>query len=276
MKNSEIAIIGAGHMGGALIAGLVSSGHSAKHIWAVDHHAAKLAKIKATYAINTTTDIHEAVSTADVLVLATKPLSIKTVILDLLPALKKRKPLLISVAAGIRITTISQLLDQALHEYPIIRAMPNIPALIGCGATALSANSFVTPEQKSLAESILRSVGAVVWIEDEALMDGVTALSGSGPAYFFLILQALEDGAVELGLPRDIAHMLTLETALGATKMAVESNVSFKEMAHLVASPGGTTEKALSQLEENNQLYQLLFKALKAAKLRSEELAKEE
>lgn len=274
MKTSRIAIIGAGNLGGALIGGLRKDGHAGNLIWAADIDPEKLAKFKETYAINTTTDNHEAVRNADVLVFAIKPQIFKQTVLSLLPTINTYKPLLVSVAAGIRESTIHRLLGDT-KPYPIVRAMPNIPALIGCGATALYANNHVTPDQCDLAESVLRAVGVVVWVRDEAMMDTVTALSGSGPAYFFLIMQALQTGAEKLGLPRDIARILTIETALGAAKMSVESNCSFQELVHNVTSPGGTTESAISVLEENNQLYHLLLKALEAAKLRSEELGRD-
>lgn len=271
MKTSRIAIIGAGNMGGALIGGLRKDGQAGKLIWAADIDREKLAKLKETYDINTTTDGNEALRNADVVVLAIKPQIFKQTVLGLLPTISTYKPLLVSVAAGVREITVHHLLGES-KPYAIVRAMPNIPALIGCGATALYANHHVTHEQRNLAESILRAVGIVVWVDDETMMDTVTALSGSGPAYFFLIMQALQTGAEKLGLPKDIARILTIETALGAAKMAVESNFSFQELVRNVTSPGGTTEKAISVLEENNQLYHLLLKALEAAKLRSQEL----
>lgn len=274
MKREHIAIIGAGHMGGALIGGLRNDGHESDHIWAVDLDREKLAQLKKTYAIHTTTDGNEAIIHADVVVLAIKPQVFKQTLLNLLQVIHQRQPLLLSVAAGIRISKIQATIGSE-KPYPIVRAMPNIAALIGCGATALYANQQVTNEQHNIAESILRAVGTVVWVNDESLMDTVTALSGSGPAYFFLMMHALQKGAEKLGLPEDAARILTIETALGAAKVAVESNLSFQQLVQKVASPGGTTESALLVLEKDARLYNLLFEALRAAKLRSEELAKD-
>lgn len=271
---TNIAIIGAGNMGSALIGGLVNNGHSSNHIWAVDISEEKLTTLKNSYGVQTTQSSTEAVEHAEIVVLATKPQMIKSVVQELLPTLLHKKPLLMSIAAGVRVNSIQHFLGLE-SEFPIIRVMPNIPALIGCGAAALFANPHVTQEQQNLAENILRTVGIVVWVHDETLMDTVTALSGCGPAYFFMIMQGLQSAAEKLGLSNTAARILTIETALGAAKMAVESNLSFQEMARRVTSPGGATEKGLGVLEENHQLDQLLLKTLQAAKRRAEEISQE-
>lgn len=272
MKSWRIAVIGAGNMGNALVTGLVNNGHAPEAIWVTDTDAQKLAALKKTLNVNTTQNNKEALQSANVVVLAVKPQILMGVLRESLTELSAHpeKPLTISIAAGIREEAIRQTLGS---DYPIIRAMPNIPALIGCGATALYANQNVTLDQRNQAEALLRALGVVVWVKDEALMDTVTALSGSGPAYFFQIMEALQKGAEKLGLPSDIARILTIETALGAAKMAIESSLSFKELTQHVTSPGGTTEKGLAVLQENNQLYNLLLKTLEAAKRRSEELS---
>ena len=154
-----------------------------------------------------------------------------------------------------------------------MRAMPNTPALIQTGATALYANAQTSAEQRDLAESILRSAGLTLWIEDESQMDAVTALSGSGPAYFFRIMEAIETAGVELGLTQETAHLLTLQTALGAAKMALESSDAIAILRERVTSPGGTTEQGLRVMNEQN-IDKLFADVLKAARDRSEELAK--
>jgi len=155
----------------------------------------------------------------------------------------------------------------------VVRTMPNTPALVQTGATALYANPRVTEDQHDMAESIMRAVGLTLWVDDEALLDAVTALSGSGPAYFFRIMEALEAAGVELGLSREAAHLLTLQTALGAAKMALESEEPIATLRERVTSPGGTTEQGLQVMNENN-IDRLFSEVLKAARDRSAELAK--
>ncbi len=269
MNIPVIAIIGAGNMGSSLIGGLINTGHPCGKIWATDPDNEKLEHLHQSFQINTTPENSKAAQAADILVLAVKPQLFAQVAKDLAPQIQAHKPLVISIAAGIRESSIQHWLG---GNTAIVRAMPNTPALIGCGATGLYANPFVTNEQHSLAESILRSVGVVVWLPDEKLMDTVTALSGSGPAYFFLMMETLQQAAEQLGLSADIARLLTLQTALGAARMAIESGKPLDELRRNVTSPGGTTEKAVSVLENSN--IRTLFKnALQAAKLRSEELA---
>ena len=207
---------------------------------------------------------------ADVVVLAVKPQVLKPVATALAEAVQKRRPLIISIAAGVRTPAIARWLG---GEVALVRAMPNTPALVASGATALYATAAVSPAQRALAESILRAVGLTLWLEDEAQMDAVTALSGSGPAYFFLVMEALEEAAVNgLELPRDIARLLTLQTAFGAAKMALESAEDMATLRARVTSPGGTTERAVEVLE-NGRLRALFAAALAAARQRSIEIA---
>jgi pyrroline-5-carboxylate reductase len=269
MTNPVIAIIGTGNMGHSLIAGLIKSEHPHDKLWAADPSEEKLAVLQEKFSIQVTTENKEAINNADIVILAVKPQLFFQVAQELTPVIKTRKPLIISIAAGIRITDIEKCLGQ---DTAIVRAMPNTPAMIGCGATALFANSNVSHAQHNQAESILRAAGVVVWLEKENLMDVVTALSGSGPAYFFLIMEALQQAAVDLGLPEDTARLLTLQTALGSVRMCLESETPLTELRRQVTSPGGTTEKAIFVLEEHN-IRGLLQKALHAAKQRSEELA---
>jgi pyrroline-5-carboxylate reductase len=269
MTTPVITVIGAGNMGSSIIGGLINNGHPGDKLWATDTDEEKLAYLREKFHIQITSDNEHAARQADVLIFAIKPQLFAQVAPALSHAIAAHQPLIISIAAGIRETQIQHWLG---GKVAIVRAMPNIPAIIGCGATGLYANPYVTPDQRTRAESILRAVGVVVWLTHEELMDVVTALSGNGPAYFFLMMEALQEAGEELGLPNDIARLLTLQTALGAARMAIESSTSLTELRRNVTSPGGTTEKAISVLEENN-IRGLFRKALHAAKLRSEELA---
>lgn len=264
-----IAIIGAGNMGASLLGGLIKNNYSPEKLWITDADQAKLLHLKQQFNVNTTADNLIAVQAADTVILAVKPQHLAQVVKEIAPALKQKKPLLLSVAAGIRINSIEKWIGA---EIPIVRAMPNTPALIGCGATALYANKHVTTAEKDLAESILRAVSVVIWVNDEKLMDTITALSGSGPAYFFLMIEALQNAAIELGLSAEAAKLLTQQTAYGAARMAMESDIDVNELRKRVTSPGGTTEAALKIMEES-KLTHIYKNALIAAKKRSEELA---
>ena len=269
MKNTTIAFIGGGNMARSLIGGLLADGQPPDHIWAADPDPAARHELETHYRVPTTVDNADAARRADVVLIAVKPQAAREAVLALAPALRHRRPLVISVAAGIRERALRAWLGEGTA---IVRTMPNTPALVGSGATALFANAEVTSVQKNLAESVLRAVGMTVWVEDEALLDAVTALSGSGPAYFFLVMEAMETAGQHLGLPRDTARLLTLQTALGAAKMALESRESLSELRRRVTSPGGTTERAIRVLQ-SHRLEALFDEALKAAHRRSQELA---
>lgn len=270
MKDTNIAFIGGGNMARSLIGGLLEDGMPATQIWVADPNAAALHNIQADFAVHTTSNNNEAAQHAPVVVLAIKPQLAKTVAQELAPAIRQSRPLVISIAAGIREGNLRLWLGEGTA---IVRTMPNTPALVRSGATALFANNAVSKEQKNLAESILRAVGMTIWVTDEDLMDAVTALSGSGPAYFFLVMEALESAGVQLGLPRETARLLTLQTAFGAAKMALESNEELAELRRRVTSPGGTTESAIHVLQ-NRGLETAFGEALLAAHHRSVELAK--
>jgi pyrroline-5-carboxylate reductase len=199
-----------------------------------------------------------------------KPQVLEQVATSIAPAVQKGQPLVISIAAGVLERNIEGWLG---GDIALVRTMPNTPAMIQVGATVLHANGLVSNEQKSLAETVLRAVGLTQWVEDETLLDAVTALSGSGPAYFFLVMEAMEDAAVELGLSAETAHLLTLQTALGAARMAMESSDTPATLREKVTSPGGTTEAALNRFEEGG-LRGLFTQALTQARDRSVELSK--
>lgn len=270
MNFPTIAVIGAGNMGSSLIGGLINDQHPSDKIWASDVSEEKLIFLEQNFHIHTTSENSKAVEQADVVIFAVKPSMLQTVATDLRTVIQSNKPLIISIAAGIPETSLQEWVG---GNTSIVRGMPNMPALIGCGATALYPNAFITDTQRNTAESILRAVGIVVWVSDEALMDVVTAVSGSGPAYFFLVMEAMQESAEEFGLSGEMARLLTMQTALGSAKMALESSSSLSELRKSVTSPGGTTEKAIQVLEEAN-IRGLFRKALQAAKIRSEELGK--
>lgn len=269
MTTKTIAILGAGNMGASIIGGLIANNYAPEKIIVTDPDKNKLDHLQQQFHIQIALNNIAAVQQADIVMLAVKPQVIISVSKEIASLIQQRKPLVISIAAGV----LEKSLQKAFGgNIPIVRCMPNTPALIRCGASALFANTYVTPEQHATAETIMRAVSVVVWLDHENQMDAVTALSGSGPAYFFLIMEALQNAAQELGLPPDTARLLTLQTALGSARMALESEDSVVELRRKVTSPGGTTERALQVLEEGN-LRQLLTKALNAAKSRSEELA---
>jgi pyrroline-5-carboxylate reductase len=264
-----IAFIGAGNMAGALIGGLLADGVGADRLIAADPSTERREKLAAATGIRTTADNDSAVAAADILVLAVKPQVLHDVVSGIAAGVRARLPLVISVAAGIR---CSALLDWFGAPVPLVRTMPNTPAMIQSGATVLYATDEVSTEQREQAESLMRAVGLARWIEDESLMDAVTALSGSGPAYLFLVMEAMEEAARDCGLPADTARLLTLQTAFGATRMALESAESPAELRARVTSPGGTTERAIDALEAGG-LRRLFTDAITAAQRRSVELS---
>ncbi len=269
MKSAIIAIIGGGNMGRSLIGGLIADGYDAKKIWVAGPTENKLNQLAQTFGVNITTDNQTAANDADVIIFCVKPKILHAAAAPLAAIIQKNKPLILSVAAGVRIATIQHWLGDQIS---IVRAMPNTPALIGCGASGLFANKFVTPAQARDAESILRAVGVVVWLPEEKLVDVVTGVSGSGPAYFFLIMEALQQAGERLGLTPEVARLLTLQTAFGASRMALESSEELANLRKQVTSPGGTTEQGVRVLEEAD-IRGIMYKTALAAKNRAEELA---
>lgn len=269
MKDCTLAFIGAGNMARSLIGGLINNGFAAGSIHVADQNAEALQSLSSLYPVQTFTDNNAAIADANVVVLAVKPQQLQKVVRDMAPHWQNDK-LLVSIAAGIRLDDIGRWLGTG--DNAVVRAMPNTPSLVQAGATALCANDNVSDDQHELAESILRAVGLALWVKDEQQMDAVTALSGSGPAYFFLVMEAMQTAGMELGLPEDSARLLALETAFGAAKMALESHESACVLRQRVTSPGGTTERALDEFEAGD-LRGLFSKALAAAADRASELA---
>ena len=271
MNNTTLTFIGGGNMAASLIAGLIADGWDPARIRVADNSHKRLQQLSQQFPISTSTDNCDAADQTDIIVLAVKPQVMKSVALELASLIARQQPLVISIAAGISAGALGNWLGKSTA---IVRTMPNTPAMVQSGATALYANEHVSEEQRSIAESILRAVGVAIWVEDEAQMDAVTALSGSGPAYFFLFMEALQAAGVELGLPQETARLLALQTAFGAAKMALESNEDAATLRRQVTSPGGTTEHAIRAFQEG-ALETLVSKALLAAAKRSRELATE-
>ena len=275
MINKKIGFIGSGNMAFSLVGGLSSTGVKGQNIWVSDPDNEKTSQMAANYSVNISTDNVELVKTVDIIILAVKPQQLAMVCQQIAAAASQSRPLFISIAAGVLCEDIERWLAadaEKSNPLALVRCMPNTPALVQSGATALYANPQVSDEQKTLAESILRSAGLTLWLDDETDMNAVTALSGSGPAYFFLIMEALANAGIELGLDKKTAHLLAIQTAFGASKMALESNDSPELLRKKVTSPGGTTEKAINILQEGN-IEQLFFTALAGAKQRSIELS---
>ena len=269
MSKTHIAFIGAGNMASSLIGGLLAKGLDAAQIRASDPGAETRAKVTAEHGIEVFADNAQAVQDADVIVIAVKPQAMKAVCQNLRPHLKPHQ-LLVSIAAGI---TCASLLNW-LGNQPLVRCMPNTPALLGKGVSGLFATADVTAEQRQQADELLSAVGIVLWVDTEAQIDAVTAVSGSGPAYFFLLIEAMTAAGVKLGLPREVAEQLAQHTALGAAHMAVASDVDAAELRRRVTSPAGTTEAAITSFQADG-FEAIVEKALSAAAHRSAEMAEQ-
>ncbi|HEX6832125.1 MAG TPA: pyrroline-5-carboxylate reductase [Rudaea sp.] len=272
-RKVQVAFIGGGNMARCLIGGLVGAGTHGADIHVAEPNAELCAALTRDFGVKAGQDNDAAARAARVWVLAIKPQVMKTVCSGLRDAAHATQPLVISIAAGIRIEQIARWLCGDGAEQPaIVRCMPNTPALIGAGASGLCANARVDNEQRRLAEHILGAAGTTEWIRDEALMDTVTALSGSGPAYFFLLVEALEDAAVKQGLPRETARALAIQTCFGAGRMLREEREAPAELRRRVTSPGGTTAAALDAFGAGG-FHELVAKAVAAATARGGELS---
>lgn len=269
--NAKIAFIGGGNMARSLIGGLVRNGTSAQNIVASEPNLEARESLARDFSIAAHASNTEAARDANVIVLAVKPQVMKQVCADLRETVQSTHALIVSIAAGI---TIDQLDRWFGGDVAIVRCMPNTPALIGAGATGLCANSRVTSEQRSLAQRVVDAVGLSRWIDDESLMDTVTALSGSGPAYFFLLVEALENAAAAQGLPRETARELAAQTCLGAGRMLRESDVDAAELRRRVTSPNGTTQAALESFAAYG-FADIVARAVAAARQRGGELSKQ-
>ena len=256
-------------MAGSLIGGLLANGYPAGHITACDIDAARLQSLHEEFGINTESDGLVCAQAADVVLLAVKPQSMPGVCEALAALPADRQKLFISIAAGVPSAAIDEWLGGGRA---IVRCMPNTPALLQLGASGLAANAAVSDTQKNAAEQILQAVGICLWVDDESDLDAVTAISGSGPAYFFYFIELLEAAGVKLGLEAETSAKLARQTALGAASMSIDKDVA--ELRAQVTSKKGTTEQAILSFQAN-QLERLVDEATAAACRRAAELARE-
>ena len=269
MKHLKLAFIGGGNMATNLIGGLIFDGYEANKIWVSDPQLSILENLQKRFNIHTSQDNNAVAQVADVIILAVKPQYLQQAISSFAATVQIKQPLIISIAAGVREETLQSWLQ---GKQAIVRCMPNLAAIAHSAATGLYANSLASEGQRSIAESILRAVGITVWLDKEDELDTVTALSGSGPAYFFYVMEALEQAALQLGMDKNTARLLIVQTALGAARVAMENKLDLKELRSQVTSPGGTTECALNYLEKSG-IQKHFIEAVKAAHARAIELA---
>ena len=266
---SKLAILGGGNMGRALIGGMLRRGTRPEHMTVGESSEAAREALSADFGVQCTADNAAAVEAASVIVLAVKPQVAGTVLAPLQPTLQRNHPVVISIAAGIRLAALESWCGAGV---PVVRAMPNRPALVGAGATGLFAPPSVADAHREVAERVLQAVGEVIWVASEDDIDVVTALSGSGPAYFFLLAELLTQGAIDLGLGPEAARRLAIATLHGAGQLAHAGDGDLARMRAEVTSKGGTTEAAVKSFEAAD-LRGLVARALEAATRRSRELA---
>jgi pyrroline-5-carboxylate reductase len=270
MQNDlKITFIGGGNMATALIGGLAGKLTAGANIHVVDINADALQKLSGQFGATTAQQIDAAVGRSDVIVLAVKPQQMKDVVAQLQPHVKSQ--LVLSIAAGIRAVDLSRWLN---GHRAIVRTMPNTPALIGQGITGMVAMSGVSQQQREAADAIMRAVGATVWLDDEALIDPVTAVSGSGPAYVYYFIEAMQQAAQELGLSAEQGAELAIATFVGASQLAAQSTEPVSVLRERVTSKGGTTYAALTSMESSG-VKDSIVRALKAAAARGKELGEE-
>jgi pyrroline-5-carboxylate reductase len=265
----KISFIGGGNMASALIGGLAGKVTPAANIHVVDINADAREKLAQRFGVTGAQQIGAAVTASEVIVLAVKPQQMKEVAAQLKPLLGQQ--LVLSIAAGIRAVDLSRWLG---GHGAIVRTMPNTPALIGKGITGMVAMDGVSPSQREAADAIMRAVGATVWLSDEALIDPVTAVSGSGPAYVFYFIEAMQQAALEMGLTAEQGTELAIATFVGASQLAAQSTEPVALLRERVTSKGGTTYAALTSMEQGG-VKQAIVRALKAAAERGKELGEE-
>lgn len=270
MQNKlKIAFVGGGNMATALIGGLLPEVTAPEYVHVVDPYQESLDKLAKQFGVSTALQIDTSIEKADIIILSVKPQQLRQVAEALVPYVSAQ--LILSIAAGIRSVDIARWLN-GYHK--IVRSMPNTPALIGKGVTGLYATSSVSPEQREAADHIMQAVGSTVWLDDESLIDAVTAVSGSGPAYVFYFIEAMQQAALELGLPAEQAMQLAMATFEGATQLALKSTDPVAVLREKVTSKGGTTYAALSSMEAHG-VKTAIMQAVKAAAARGKELGDE-
>lgn len=269
-QNPEIAFFGGGNMGQALVGGLLDSGWAPGQITVIDTDPSMCAKLRKLFPqCHVRPQMNPGAALPNVIVLAVKPQAVHLACKEIAVLYPSERPLLISVAAG---TTIQDIGTWLKNEFPIVRCMPNTPALVRSGTTALYAGPEVSDSQRDLAQGILASVGSTLWLEDEALLDAVTAVSGSGPAYFFYLIEAMLEAARSLGLNASQARQLTVHTASGAARLLEKSEQDPQALRRAVTSKGGTTEAAIEILEQGEvkkTIHDAIHRAAQKARLLS-------
>ncbi len=268
-NNLKITFVGGGNMAAALIGGLAGKLTAAENIQVIDINAGALDKLHRQFGVRTGTVIDATLAGSDVIVLAVKPQQMKEVVAQLAPHVKSQ--LVLSIAAGIRAVDLSRWLN---GHNAIVRTMPNTPALIGKGVTGMAATAGVSAEQRATADAILRAVGETVWLDDETQIDPVTAVSGSGPAYVFYFIEAMQQAAQEMGLTAEQGNALAISTFVGAAQLAAQSTDPISLLRERVTSKGGTTYAALTSMEESG-VKDAIVKAMKAAAARGKALGEE-
>ena len=268
-RQIQISFIGGGNMARSLVGGLLARGASPATIHVAEPHAPLREALVRDFSVNVHADNADAAGRGAVWVFATKPQVLRSVAQALAPVAQQARPLVISIAAGISSTQLERWLGGNLA---VVRTMPNTPALLGAGATGLFANPRVDPEQHALAESLMAATGLTAWIPDETQMDAVTGLSGSGPAYVFLLAEAMQAAGEAQGLDPETSRTLALQTILGAARMLTESGEPAAVLRQRVTSPGGTTQAALDAFEAGG-FRELVATAISAATRRGAELS---
>jgi pyrroline-5-carboxylate reductase len=269
LANKTIGVIGAGHIGAAVIGGLIKAKlTSPKNIIASRRSESSLAELAKTFGIHTTTDNKKVAKASDIIVLAIKPMNARDVLTEIKEEVTSSK-VIISVMAGIKTSFINSFLGV---ECPVIRTMPNTPVMVDSGATAISKGKFASEEDLKIANTIFKSIGTVE-VVPENLLDAVTGLSGSGPAYIYMVIEAMTDGGVKMGIPRQIAFKLAAQTVYGAAKLVIETGKHPAILKDEVTTPGGTAIAAVAELEMHG-LRTMLINAVSTATMRSKELSK--
>ena len=268
-ENQTISFIGGGNMARSIIGGLVASGWAAAHIHVSDPVEERRIQLKQQFGVQVYEDNPPCVQNGGIIVFAVKPQMMQPAVASVNHLLRTGQPLVLSIVAGIRIADIIRWAGATL---PVVRVMPNTPALINSGVTAMLANPRTTDHQRMLAESVMQSVGPVVRVESERAIDVVTGISGSGPAYYFKLMEIMINSARNNGLGEQVARTLVLQTALGAARLALASEYPPDQLRRQVTSPGGTTQAALSSMEGNG-IDRIIADGIEAAIEKSNELA---
>jgi pyrroline-5-carboxylate reductase len=268
-SNLKISFIGGGNMAAALIGGLAGKLTAAANIHVIDINVEALSVLKQRFGVSTAGQIDAAIASSDVFVLAVKPQQMREVMAQLAPQVSTQ--LVLSIAAGIRMQDLSRWLN---GHAAIVRTMPNTPALIGQGVTGMVAMGGVSAQQREAAEAIMKAVGSTVWLDDESLIDVVTAVSGSGPAYGFYFIEAMQQAALEMGLNAEQGRQLAIATFVGASQLAAQSDEPVSLLRERVTSKGGTTYAALTSMEQDG-IGAAIGRAMKAAAARGVEMGEE-